>query len=266
VDGEWALVLFTVLSQMAVGTFLLLSVFLLLADREIDSTGRRVLLATGIVLTAALLSSIFHLKSPLNAYKMLNSLETSWLSREILALLLFVGAGVFFALIEFLKIGSLRTRALVASTAALMGVGLIFSMAKVYMLRTVPAWDSWLTVATFFSTALLLGSVTLGVAYRKDAPLLKRLAVIAIVIVVARILLAAATSSAAGWEVPEGLKQRVEPERWLIVFQGALLLLGGACLGAVRFKKRAPALLVQGAFLSLTVSELLGRFLFYACQ
>jgi len=265
VDGEWTLVLLTTLSQMAVGTFLLLSVLLLLGGREIDSPGRKALFATGLVLAAALLASIFHLRSPLNAYKMLNNLETSWLSREILALVLFLGTGGLFAVIEFSKRGSPRLRALVATIAAVMGVGLIYCMARVYMLRTVPAWNSSLTLATFFSTAFLLGAVTLCVAYRNDAVRLKRLAVAGIVILVARILIAVATSNSAGWEASEGLVQSVEPERWLILFQGALLLLGGACLGAVRFRREAPALLVQGAFLFLFVSELLGRFLFYEC-
>jgi len=40
---------------------------------------------------------------------------------------------------------------------SLIGVGLIFSMAQVYRLHTMPAWDTWRTTAGFFVTAALLG-------------------------------------------------------------------------------------------------------------
>lgn len=262
-DGEWTLVLFTVLSQMAVGTFLLLSALLLATRGEIDSAGRKALVAAGLVLAAALLASLFHLKSPLDAYKMMNNLGTSWLSREILFVALFLGTGCLYAVVEFKRIGSVKTRILVASVAAIMGIGLVYCMARVYMLRTVPAWNTWLTLATFFSTGLLLGAAPLVVAFRGDDALSKRLAAALVTLVVVRLVLAVATAQSAGGEVSRGLAETVAPPEWIAWLQGALLLLGGACFGAVLVKKKTPASLVQGAFLFLLVSELLGRFLFY---
>ena len=44
---------------------------------------------------------------------------------------------------------------------SLLGVGLIYSMAKVYQLRTMPAWNTWRTMAGFFITSALLGQLVM---------------------------------------------------------------------------------------------------------
>jgi DMSO reductase anchor subunit len=73
------------------------------------------------------------------------------LSREILFVVLF-GAGwlVGFVLPEMKWITSL------------IGVGLIYSMAKVYQLRPMPAWNTWRTMAGFFITSALLGQLLMN--------------------------------------------------------------------------------------------------------
>mgnify|MGYP001470652589 CR=1 FL=1 len=42
---------------------------------------------------------------------------------------------------------------------SMLGIGLIYSMAKVYQLRTMPAWNTWRTTAGFFITSILLGQL-----------------------------------------------------------------------------------------------------------
>jgi DMSO reductase anchor subunit len=49
--------------------------------------------------------------------------------------------------------------AILYTVTSLLGVGLIYSMAKVYQLRTMPSWNTWRTMAGFFITALLLGQL-----------------------------------------------------------------------------------------------------------
>jgi DMSO reductase anchor subunit len=75
-------------------------------------------------------------------------LQKSWLSREILFVGLF-GAGWLagFILPETKWVTSL------------LGMGLIYSMAQVYRLRPMPAWDTWRTTAGFFITSTLLGQL-----------------------------------------------------------------------------------------------------------
>ena len=47
-------------------------------------------------------------------------------------------------------------------TVALLGLALLVSMANAYRLRTVPAWDTWVTPVSFFATVLLLGGLAVG--------------------------------------------------------------------------------------------------------
>lgn len=42
---------------------------------------------------------------------------------------------------------------------AILGIGLIYSMARVYHLRAVAAWNSWHTPVTFFLSAAVLGAL-----------------------------------------------------------------------------------------------------------
>jgi DMSO reductase anchor subunit len=90
--------------------------------------------------------SFAHLGAKRNAWRAPFHLKKSWLSREILFVGLF-GAGWLagFILPEMKWITSL------------FGIGLIYSMAQVYRLRPMPAWDTWCTTAGFFITSALLG-------------------------------------------------------------------------------------------------------------
>lgn len=83
---EWALVAFTILAQMAVGSFLVLGVVHFLAQRkageaEADRLSDRALLAIGPVLVLGMIASLLHLGTPLSAYRAVTNVGTSWLSR-----------------------------------------------------------------------------------------------------------------------------------------------------------------------------------------
>jgi DMSO reductase anchor subunit len=41
----------------------------------------------------------------------------------------------------------------------LLGLSLLYSMARVYLLRAVPSWNSWRTPVTFFLSATVLGAL-----------------------------------------------------------------------------------------------------------
>ena len=83
---EWALILFTILSQMAVGAFWVLGVVHFYARRKMGETAANrmsdgALLVIGPVLVLAFVASLFHLGSPLNAPRAVIGLGSSWLSR-----------------------------------------------------------------------------------------------------------------------------------------------------------------------------------------
>jgi anaerobic dimethyl sulfoxide reductase subunit B (iron-sulfur subunit) len=154
--SELPLVAFSLLIQMAVGAFWtlqwLFSPFWALISS--DSTRQRLIpsLLVGLCLALGVLIAFAHLGAKRNAWRMLSNLHKSWLSKEILFLGLF-GAGWLLTLF----IPSFLTGFL----TSILGLGLIYSMANIYQLRSMAAWNSWRTLAGFLLSALLLGQFLL---------------------------------------------------------------------------------------------------------
>ena len=145
---EAPLVAFTLLIQMAVGGFWAM----LWLFRSVNLQSLPMLLI-GLCLSAGLMSSFAHLGTKRNAWRVLNHLRKSWLSREILLTILF-GAGWVMTVICLILHAHLT---IFTWLTALIGFGLIQCMAQVYRLPSVPVWDSWRTNIRFFASAGLLG-------------------------------------------------------------------------------------------------------------
>lgn len=167
---EWALIVFTILAQMSVGAFWVLGIVRYYATRkagveEADRMGDRALLAIIPVLVLGMLASLLHLGNPFSAYKAVTNLSSSWLSREILFGVLFLVFGTLYAFLQWRKVGSATVRTVTAWVAALVGIGLVYSMARIYMLYSQPAWNTLATPLSFFVTTLLLGALAMGAAF-----------------------------------------------------------------------------------------------------
>jgi len=176
---EWALILFTLLTQMSVGAFWVLGIVHFFVDRkegtqEADDMSDRILVAIIVTLGLGMLVSFFHLGNPLNAPKAFINVGSSWLSREILLGVTFTALGVIFVALQWFKLGSTKIRTGVAVVAALVGVGLVYAQAKVYMLPIQPSWNTPATLITFFTTAMLLGVLAVGAALVANHAYLKR--------------------------------------------------------------------------------------------
>ena len=168
--NEWALIIFTVVMQMAVGSFIILGGVHFFATRrngveEADKMSDRALLAIGPAVVFGLLVTLIHLGNPINAPRAIANIGTSWLSREILFSLLFCAGGAVFAFLQWRKLSTPQVRNGLALIVAALGVCLVVSMSMVYHLFSVPAWDSLATPATFFITTFLLGSLAMGAAF-----------------------------------------------------------------------------------------------------
>jgi anaerobic dimethyl sulfoxide reductase subunit C (anchor subunit) len=176
--SELPLVIFTIIAQMSVGSFVVLGLIHLLVGRAgrdvIDKVSDPALYAIGPILALGLLASMMHLGTPIRAINALGHLQSSWLSREILFGLLFAAIGGAFALSQWFKWLTPRWRQALAGLAALVGLALIWSMTMVYQLPTVPAWDSWATPVRFFATTVLLGSLAVGAALVVTADIRRR--------------------------------------------------------------------------------------------
>jgi anaerobic dimethyl sulfoxide reductase subunit B (iron-sulfur subunit) len=139
--SELPLVAFTLLGQMAAG----LAVFALFSGPLTTP----MLVAIGGLIGLGGLASFLHLGAPKNAWRAVIHLRKSWLSREILMFGLFGGSWLI----------ALALPGMGKLPLTLCGLGLVYSMAQVYRLRSMPAWDTNRTSLAFFVSAALLGGI-----------------------------------------------------------------------------------------------------------
>ena len=291
---EWPLVAFTLLGQMAVGAFLFLCPLLFLspAGTAWNTRARGMVLVVwgmtlGLVAIAAGLS-FFHLHHPFRAYRTLANLRTSWLSREILFELAFMA----FIALSFVLVWTGHTtgfflRALM-SAAAIAAILFLVSMCRLYMLASVPPWDSAYIGASFFLTAMVLGAM--ATAWVTGSPVgdrwsyLSGLWTASLFFIAADIIFAVFVTPVfglVGYRPTPSLRPPARVSLFLHLGRLALLA-GGAILivvamapgvhhasrdfGSAAMKAEAagrPGPLLALAFVLALLGEIAGRFLFY---
>jgi len=152
---NWSLVCFTLSTQSAIGL-----VWVSVMGRWFGGGTRAdfsiwpisiALTLTGLGLYAALA----HLTNPRLAPNALRNLTASWLSREVLLVQAFVGVLALLILISLLDASS--GLAILETAACLLGGAALFAMANVYLLKTVPVWNSAASLLEFAGSAMLLG-------------------------------------------------------------------------------------------------------------
>lgn len=154
---EAPLVVFTLAGQAAAGAYAILAGLQLVAAAPPALLDLRTLLALALVVLLGMAASLLHLGAPHGAYRALRGLRTSWLSREVLAALLFAGCLAVQAGVTLW--GARPIAAGLVGLTALAGLALIYCMARAYMLRTVAAWDTPAVLFSFLATAAVLGSL-----------------------------------------------------------------------------------------------------------
>jgi anaerobic dimethyl sulfoxide reductase subunit C (anchor subunit) len=297
---EWALITFTILTQMSVGSFLVLGIVHYYANRkagmkEADRLSDYALLAIVVVFGLALVASLLHLGNPLNAPRAVTHLATSWLSREIFFGVIFGVLAVVFAFMQWRKIASFAVRNVIAWIAAIVGLVLVYVESNVYMLPTEPSWNSLATPISFFATSLLLGSLAMGAAFVANYAYLQRkgpeeakvqsellrdalrgIAVASVVLlgvefVVIPIYIAyLATGSAAA---VASAKLMIGPFGLVFVLRLLFSFVGAGIFGVFLYqitqtagKEKTLSYLAYSAFVLVLVAEVMGRFLFYATR
>lgn len=177
---ELPMILFTVIAQMSVGTFIILGLIQLIASRRHDRQSverltEPVVYAIGPAMVLGLAASTLHMNDISNTLNVFRNLGSSWLSREIVFGMAFAALGFAFALMQWFKVSTIRIRQLVAAATALSGIALIWSMAQIYYsLTTVPAWNTPIVPVHFFATTLLLGALAAGCALMLTAMVRQR--------------------------------------------------------------------------------------------
>jgi anaerobic dimethyl sulfoxide reductase subunit C (anchor subunit) len=152
---NWSLVCFTLLNQSAIG-LVWVTVLARWVEKAATNDAASIAMMTALGLCAlGLTMALAHLSKPRLAPHALRNLPHSWLSREVLLVQAFAGAVAAVILLSLLRVAS--GRILMEVAACLLGGAALYAMTRVYLLRTVPAWNSPATCLEFYGSALLLG-------------------------------------------------------------------------------------------------------------
>ncbi len=292
---EWALVGFTILSEMAIGAFWIVWLTHFQArqqstEDEVRKLSNAALLGIGPIMALGLIVSLFHLGSPLNAWRAIGNLGSSWLSREVFFALLFFIMWFVAAVLQFRSAGTEGLRGTWAVLTALVGLLTIISTGMSYMIPTRPAWADVSTPLLFFVTTFLLGGLMVGavfaVYYLRSAKSsetqtalvklgLQNISLIAMVVIVVQavILLFQAAHLMGGTTETQAsaalLLGTYGIWYWLRVLVGIVAGFVLAYMGwraLVKADKQIPArvaALVLAAFVVVLLGEIVGRALFY---
>jgi DMSO reductase anchor subunit len=251
---HWPLVFMTVLTQLSVGTFT--AIWMLQLTGKATRLGAAALVSS-LAGSLALGASTMHLGRPIYAYRALKMWKRSWLSREVLLFSCFSGiAGLYSAWLWFQLPGSMAFGAL----TSLFGIAGVAASACIYLVQARPAWNTKHTVADFFLTGGLLGSLlaaSVGIGDRRGLLLLIVAAAGTQILNQAARFFLLTSSDSFELRASAQLLSTVFASR--LFARGALLLLGGIVL-PLAFPN------AFGAYVSLALvlaGEILSRYLFF---
>lgn len=249
---ELPLVFFTVLTQSAVGAFILLLTGATLG--HID--GRRLaigLFAMMCLFGAGVLLGVFHVGQPLRAMNMLFRVGHSPMSNEIVLSALFSAVGGIAALGLLLNRGATTLFTALAWLAAVIGVFFVLAIPRIYQLPTVVTWSSsWTTIMMVLTALIGGGALAAAFGVRRLGLIVSVLAILASFCLrpgyLSTVMMAdgALASAQASW------------------FTAQAVLLAAGMVGAVAMMraKNSQLLLIVTAAVVIS-AELTGRIAFY---
>lgn len=275
---EWPLMMFSLISQLAIGTFIMLVFARQLLRREDQKLAADVtnfgFLAVGGIMVVALICSIFHLGTPLGAYRAILNLRTSWLSREIVT----ASAFLFLWLASYLSYKTGKDRNMLAVVTMVMGLLLVFTMASIYSHSVRPAWTNINTFIAFYGTTFSLGS--LGAisfisyqAVKADlsaqvVAVLRKISLVTIVAVLVPLVYFPfyVTSLAAASQVGALSAQILLGDYRILIGVRVVTLLVAVILAVCSLRKQTNKISINWIYLAFSlavVGEFLGRYAFY---
>lgn len=278
---EWPLMSFTVLAQLAIGTFIILMIIkALLGNKDAEAANtltKTGFTAVGPVAVLAMIFSLFHLGDPLGAIRSINNFGSSWLSREIITM---VGFLVLWGLF-WLTVRKNKPNALLGWLATLFGIVAIVSMANIYSSSVRPAWDDMNTYLTFFGTTLALGVLgavsmiavslkgrALSSTVAKTLKSMSYVGVVAVVLPLVYLPMFMSGLKGSGDFAAEASAQILSSSMSTLMLRGVLSVAGIALLVYVLNKqsKNSQTLPVGMVYLALglvLIGEFVGRYIFY---
>ena len=279
IENVLPLVFFTLLGQVAFGLVVGLAVMKAVNRPDGRHSYLQLRLPVTVValllMIAALIFSFFHLGSPLKAVYALSGWRTSWLSREIMMVQVFMI--MLFVWVVLLKASftSERVNTIILRLCLTAGFLMVFTMARLYMAPAIPAWDSLYTPVLFFGSSLIAGSSLFltvvhtakrGEAWQKEDMVYARVMVFVMLIAfLVRITfdLFSDTATADVAFPPAPVPMLQVAFYYLLMVCGITMMLLHAFVPH-KLTVRSQRHLVFISFCLILAGELLGRYFFYA--
>ncbi|MFA5537006.1 MAG: DmsC/YnfH family molybdoenzyme membrane anchor subunit [Bacillota bacterium] len=269
--GETNLLIFSICLQAAIGiTLFSLLGGLLYRDKQFKTASY----LAAFLAVMGILASFTHLGHPLSALNVFGGFGRSWLSNEAILAGIFAGLAVLNAVIVYLKPDDKGLITGITGLGSLLGLVVVFSMAKIYTTASVPAWQGINTYVDFYTTTIALGALLfLAAGFRSLRDANKKVFGYAILVAVA---IQAATSiphilnlNQMGLAAQDSLRVLNSISgliwvKWVLVLSGAALLLLPANAGKISRKDKSPSKILFVAGMALVVGQIIGRYLFYA--
>lgn len=295
---EWALPVYTIMMQMSAGSMLVLWVIYTLALRQYghdiaNKLTKYPILIIFVTVATAMVGSHYHLSRPAFSLFAVLNFKSSWLSREVGFTVLFAVLVGLLLLLSQLRPHAVKAQLAAGWGAAILGVVTVYAMSQVYLLPTQIAWNSITTPIAFFCAMTLLGvfGVTIILlinlylfTLNKDTDLALIRSVIQQVLYMsswAATAIALIELGNYGYQIMDlfnrgdtahaSLDLLLGLYRVLFIIRIVMLICGVTALAIVTFwqrKSRKPLMRflapIYLTFLTVLISEVLGRFLFYA--
>ncbi len=204
-SSEWSLLFFTLIGQFSAGLTTALLVYTIITPRRNDNAHTSLLkvgllVATGAI-GIALIISFLHLSAPSSSVFALTNLKSSWLSREILMVSAYA-ASVFGTTVYWVYYKEKKRLTIpLLAISSMMGLAMVLTMAKLYMIETIPVWNTSGTLIAFCINTILLGSsFALVLLYHCHKGNFERNIEKVFVFVIIAILAVKFTSGLVGWD------------------------------------------------------------------
>ena len=261
--SEWPLVFFTLLVQAAVGLFITLAgmQYFIFGNSLLPHSTILVIL---IMLVTASIISVLHLGKIKNAIFTVSNVSNSWLSREILFLLLFTALTAVYLFLNRFNIFPEVLQELIYWAALFCGVLLIYFMSRIYMLQSIPAWNTFFTPAGFYLSALILGGAAFLIIVHDGIRTI--MIIISVMLLLELVLILLNT-----FKLSHGARGAADSFGIIYykhkkVFLIRIILNAAAAIGMlyISYGHRFSSELLIVFLIIIVISEITGRYLFYA--
>lgn len=168
---EDPLVLFTLISQAVIGSFIMLFLGSLMGiepmQQAVSSSAYLPMLFIMLGIESfSLFISTMHLGKPHRFYRAFNNLKYSPVSREVAGIAVFFNslfAHTFFSLFDYELIQVAAS--LFGYAAVITGPIALYFMHKIYRIKARPYWNHWQVLTAFYGNMLTMGGVLTGLVF-----------------------------------------------------------------------------------------------------